>query len=66
MLIITNDELGEVLPDKIKCPHCGEEHEVKNTQDNGKPSILNWYKCGEHAYLCGIEGQSIMHKLAEE
>jgi hypothetical protein len=39
----------------IKCPHCGEEHEVKDSNPPG----LQFYNCGEKTYLCGIDGTSL-------
>lgn len=67
MLAIGKNELGQVLTDTIICPHCQQEHsvELSKTMD-GKPGSLSFFKCGDNTYLCGIEGQSIMHKFNKE
>ena len=68
MLAIGNDELGEPLGDHIRCPRCGEMHAVENGKErklvNGKwtefeSSLLQFYVCGDNAYLCGIGRQSL-------
>jgi hypothetical protein len=65
MLAIGVDELKEPLGDTIQCPQCGGTHEVmygeKVLPDGTKePSkLLAFYKCGEHSYLCGIDGRAI-------
>ena len=58
-IVIGNSELGGKLGETINCPHCGSDHEIKNTQDNGEPSIIDWYKCGKDTYMCGIQGRAI-------
>jgi hypothetical protein len=65
MCAIGSDELKGDLGDTIKCPHCGEEHEVKygdRVLKDGKrePSkLLAFYSCGEKSYLAGINGERI-------
>ena len=57
MLAVGNDKLGKPLGDTITCPHCGKEHAVDFGKDD---KILSFYNCGDDAYLCGINGKSII------
>ena len=75
MLAIGNDELGEKLGKMVKCPHCHKRHLVKtsyaqrlNEKGNWEESEMNMqsYKCGKKAYICGIDGQSIMDRFGGE
>jgi hypothetical protein len=64
-LAVCNDELGEVLKEHITCPNCGMDHEVEygnRVMEDGtkRPSkMLSFYKCGDKAYLAGINGRSL-------
>lgn len=66
MLAVGSDELGDYLGDTIKCPHCGEDHPIENGKEKNpktgeleKSTVLQFYKCGDKAYLAGIKGRSI-------
>lgn len=64
-LAVGNDQLGGNLGKTISCPHCKEVHEIKNSRKklpNGETEeskLLQFYECGEHTYLCGINGRRI-------
>ena len=62
MLAVGNDKLGKPLGDTITCPHCGKEHAVDfgKDEDGIVTKILSFYNCGDDAYLCGINGKSII------
>ena len=60
------DELGAELGKTIKCPHCLEEHDIKNgtskdpiTGEQVPSNILQFYKCGDTTYLAGIKGKRV-------
>lgn len=65
-IAIGNDQLGEPIGDTAKCPKCGAEHQVSygervladGTREPSK--LLAIVKCGEHAYLVGLDGRSIV------
>lgn len=63
MFTLGNDE-AEKLPkvgDTIECQKCGEDHPVKSGKDtdgNDSP-LIQYYKCGEKTYLCGVNGKDI-------
>ena len=66
MLAIGNNEPKKgPLGETIKCPHCGENHDVGYSDmvlANGtkQPSkALAFYRCGGVSYLCGIDGREI-------
>lgn len=65
MFAIGADDLKEPLGEMVHCKQCGQEHAVqygeKVLPDGTKePSkLLAFYKCGEHSYLCGIDGFAI-------
>jgi hypothetical protein len=40
--------------DEVDCPYCTERHRV-----SGTPVAL-FYKCGEDAYLAGVNGRNVM------
>lgn len=72
MLAIGPDELGKPIGGAIKCPQCGEQHEVvyadkvaKNpdgTERREPSKLLAFYRCGGNAYLCGINGRALAEK----
>lgn len=62
MLTLTDDELGEPLPDIIKCPRCGGAHRIENSE-NSEPPFAQFYRCGNVSYMAGWKGRSIMHKF---
>ena len=49
------DELGGPLDSTVQCERCGETHAVCDS----KPPLLQFYRCGDHTYLCGIRGREI-------
>jgi len=63
MLAIGNDELkrAPTLGTSIKCNKCGQEHPVQygTDKDGNESTMLAFYKCGDKAYLCGINGKDI-------
>jgi len=65
MLCVGNDELKEELKNTIKCPHCGQQHNVQYGDEilpdgTRQPSkLLAYYKCRDTAYLAGINGKAI-------
>ena len=69
-IAVGNDELGKDLGETIKCPRCGADHAVeqsgpsrayKSTGEviDGPSGLLQFYRCGEASYLCGINGKAI-------
>ena len=62
-LAIGNDELGGFIGETITCPHCGGAHPVQHSEAldaNGNVigrGSLSWYKCGDAAYIAGIDGR---------
>ena len=65
-----NDELDESPPLKagemILCPHCGQGHSVSGGTDSqtGEPTeMLLFYRCGDSAYLAGIDGRNVMRRF---
>lgn len=70
MFAIGHDELGPPLNDTIKCPHCGADHAIENsepsrtlhsdgTESVGPAGLLQFYRCGDKSYLAGIRGHSV-------
>lgn len=65
MIAIGENELKGYLRDAIKCPHCGGIHPIQFGEEilkdgTRKPSeLLAFYKCGDKAYLAGINGRAI-------
>jgi hypothetical protein len=61
----SSDELAR-LPDlktgaRVKCPHCRKRHRVFNPANStGKPSTLQFYRCGSHVFLAGVYGKNVM------
>lgn len=41
--------------DLIRCPRCGQPHEVKNSV----PPLMLWYKCGGKTYFAGANEQAL-------
>ena len=69
-IAVSNDELGKNLGETIKCPHCGSDHAVEQSGPSkthkstgevieGPSGLLQFYRCGEASYLCGINGKAI-------
>lgn len=65
MLAVGPDDLGEELGSTFHCPHCGKEHPVEygeTEQPDGtmkKTKAIAYYKCGDTAYLAGIDGRML-------
>lgn len=65
MLAVGSDELKGMLGETIVCPHCGDQHQVENGKEKNKDgemvesSLLQFYKCGDKAFLIGIKGRVI-------
>lgn len=65
MLVIGADELHEPLGDTVECPQCGQQHSIEYGEEvlkdgTRKPSkLLAFYKCGDKAYLAGINGLAL-------
>lgn len=65
MLATGNDEIKELPPlgKTVLCWVCGKKHRVQygdTRMPDGtweKSNLLAFFKCGETAYLCGIEGK---------
>jgi len=61
-----NDTLDKcpvlAIGQNIICPHCEERHRVYGGKDeDGKEQdTLMFYKCGEHIYICGVHGRSVL------
>ena len=70
MFTIGNDELLELdtIGETIKCDMCGQRHKVEYgkrrvSEDVWEDSkLLAFYKCGDTAYLCGIDGKKLRSK----
>lgn len=66
---IGNNELGEDIGEFVDCPHCKKQHLVQygdRIEEDGTktPSkLLAYYKCGDKAYLCAVNGKSVMDKF---
>lgn len=65
---IGNDELAQGAPikkgDLIDCPHCGKRHRISLGKTGGiENNTLQFYKCGEKAYLAGVNGRNVMRKF---
>lgn len=43
--------------DFIRCPRCMQQHLVRDSWPAGS---IQWYRCDERTYLCGIAGHSVM------
>ena len=67
MFAIGNDELKDkdMLGEYVTCKKCGEQHKVEygdEIQKDGtmkKSKVLAFYKCGDTAFLAGINGRKI-------
>lgn len=63
MLAVGNDELGSEVGDTTECPRCGQQHEVRLSNDSdGKPSrMLLYVACPESdsLYLVGLNGRRV-------
>lgn len=66
-LAVGNDEIGGVLREQAKCPHCSLMHEVEYGErvlDDGTrvPSkMLAYVKCGNgDVYIVGVNRRSIV------
>jgi hypothetical protein len=59
MLAIGNEELKNypLIGKSVKCPHCGKKHKVEDAEQ------LSFYKCGDKAYLAGVNGKNIMERF---
>lgn len=71
MLAIGNNELGDLLGDNIRCPHCGEMHAIEHGTtrrlvndrwEDIHDRLLQFYRCGEQLYLGGINGRALKKK----
>lgn len=73
-IAIGADELGGPIPRIIKCSHCGEEHEIKDsppservlpdgTREQGPAGLLQYYNCSGKTYLAGLDGRDIRRKF---
>lgn len=64
-IAVGNDELGPDLGAYINC-NCGARHEVhcsSSHPDNATASVtLQFYKCGDKTYLCGINKQELARR----
>jgi len=72
MLAFGKDELGGPVERRMKCPFCGEFHEVKDSAA-GKEwdhdtetwvqqkvgGAIQFYECGGDSYLVGIDGRAL-------
>ena len=63
-LAVGNDELGDDLKYKAKCPNCGKFHPIKYGDEivDGKPvpsKMLAFVNCGKESYLVGINGKEL-------
>jgi hypothetical protein len=72
MLAIGANEQGDFLGREIECPNCGGRHAVehgkelnKETGEYEESTLLQFYKCGDKSYLCGIKHRSVMHRTKE-
>lgn len=69
MIAFGNDELEDSPPlhigEAILCPNCGGSHIVSGgiNQDGQEEETLLFYKCGETAYLAGIDGRNVMRRF---
>lgn len=56
MFAIGSKELKEAqrVGDFILCDKCGERHKVKTTLSEDRTMSIQTYKCGDKAYLVGI------------
>jgi len=67
MFAIGNDELRELddIGETIKCDICGQHHKVEYGKRRVSEDVweegtkLAFYKCGDTAYLCGIDGKRL-------
>jgi hypothetical protein len=68
---IGTDELGGPIERRMKCPHCGDFHAVKDSERSeiwdselqdwkpGRVGVLQYYECGDRTFLAGIEGKAL-------
>jgi len=52
---------------EITCPHCGKRHVVKGGigEDGKESDLLLYYECKGQAYLCGVNGKSVLGQRAD-
>lgn len=69
-MAVGSNELGDRLGDTIVCKICGESHPIEQSEpsrvihsdgtiETGPPGLLQFYKCGETAYIAGINGLAL-------
>ena len=73
MLVIGNDELDAApqIGKTVKCWMCGKQHKVRfgKEEKDGvweESDRLAYFKCGGHAYLCGINGVEVRPTVRED
>jgi len=63
MITVSNEELEEspYLEKEITCKICGNKHKVEYAKDSegNESKTLQFFKCGEKSYICGINGKDI-------
>lgn len=66
MIGISNEELAnaDFLGDTVQCPRCFVPHDVETSYGDKSGIELHFYKCNGTAYLCGMNGRSMMDRFS--